>query len=170
MQPILLKLHVQSSTTGGFNTSSELTNCTGSIIKPIFMNKKEVKGYLKTSKLQWPVQQIPALDTMHVWVKHITPLSNCGKNEKIVPRLGNWITDPSEKIWIQYWIHNSESFVINQPTIDNKWFLHQKCADKYGKISFCKIGKEYTTTINFSKFFWLIYLNHQVKLLSIHVE
>jgi hypothetical protein len=43
------------------NTISDITNFSGKQIRPVLLEKREVKGNIFDSKLQWPIQQIPSI-------------------------------------------------------------------------------------------------------------
>jgi hypothetical protein len=62
------------------NAVAEITNLSGRQIRSEFLNKKEVKGYKSLTKHTWPIQQIPALDSLRIWVKYITKIAQCCKN------------------------------------------------------------------------------------------
>jgi hypothetical protein len=125
-----------------------------------------LQGYKSLTKQRWPIQQIPALDTLRIWVKYITQITQCCKNGIIKQRLGKWVSDPNESIQIQYWIHYTQDYLINHPPTGNKWYLHKRTSDKYSKISFYNIGKEYTQKIDFKEFY-LIDLCEQNNLFTI---
>jgi hypothetical protein len=53
------------------NTVSDITNYLGKQIRPVFLLKREIKGYRSESKMQWPMQQMPNIDSFCIWVIHI---------------------------------------------------------------------------------------------------
>jgi hypothetical protein len=99
------------------------------------------------------MEQMPALDTHHIWVKHIQDITNFNGSGKIQTSLGNWINIPNETQHIQCWIHSEKELLINQPIINGKWYLHKIKIDAYGKSSFWVIGKEHIQQINFLEYY-----------------
>jgi hypothetical protein len=65
---------------------SEITTMDGSKIQEIFLLKKEAKQYKPTSKIRWPIQAMPHINTFILWKQTIEHLSGCKHDGRQIHR------------------------------------------------------------------------------------
>jgi hypothetical protein len=56
------------------STIAEMTNNTGDYIRRAFMDKNEAQMYTSRSKLLWPIQKMPNIQTFFIWLQYIKTL------------------------------------------------------------------------------------------------
>jgi hypothetical protein len=80
------------------NTLSDLASNTGDKIEEGYLNKNLAGNYEQNkSKLKWPIQQMPHLDTYKIWKTAITQIVKCNNLGHLQLKLGPWTVQPQKQ-------------------------------------------------------------------------
>jgi hypothetical protein len=126
------------------NVISEMINYSGEKILKDFLVKSEPKKYVSQSRLRWPIQIMPNINTFKYWNSYIRNIIECDKYGKLYKPLGVWYDNRiiNKVIKIKCWIHKSDTNIIKQDIITNYWYIHERYNIIYGKSYFNKKGEK----------------------------
>jgi hypothetical protein len=133
------------------NSIAELLNYSGNKIQSHFLEKTLVTNYRSRSSLRWPIQQIPHISTLQIWVKYILYITKSDKNGIIGFNIGYWADNICQSIKVNEWIHQSlDHLLVKDQT--GKWCKHIVLCGRQSTSKFEKVGNRINHKIEFNEY------------------
>jgi hypothetical protein len=116
-----------------------LVNYIGDRIQEEFITKREVNNYKSKSRLRWPLQGRPNMNTFKVWVSYLRNIIECNDNIKLRNPLGEWISNvrTDRILEITCWAHRSLKYIVKKSEHRN-WYKHLLTKSNYGDAYYNK--------------------------------
>jgi hypothetical protein len=94
------------------NTISDISTHEGDKIRQEIIHKKLVNKQLQISRMKWPNQEAPALNTFHVWTQMIQKITQCSQQGTLNIDLGDWIISPHKYRKFDSLLHNNHQTIM----------------------------------------------------------
>jgi hypothetical protein len=117
------------------NTISDLATQEGDKLRKEIINKKLVNKQLNISRMNWPKQEAPSLNTFRVWTQMIRQITQCTQQGTMTTNLGEWIISPHKYRRFHSLVHNNHRTIMLKVS-DKLWHQYKVYKNHHSRLYF----------------------------------
>jgi hypothetical protein len=146
-------------------TLSNIANAAGDKIRPEFFDRNCVGDWEPTSKLQWPNQDRPPINTFCIWKRFLKKMTGCDNLGYLSnSKLGAWKPGYDTTIQVRAVIHTNHRSMATFCDVTKTWTKYNFTSRRYSYFFFDKATSEEMADFDLTSYFPVDYTENNLEL------